>query len=239
MLKLIPATDRYHATPTNWLSSYYLFSFADYHDADNEHFGPLRAFNDATIQGKGGYPQQPRSEMEIVTLVLEGEIKHEDTMGNHGTVTKGDAQRITAGTGLAHAEMNATDTPTHIYQIWLMPGQAALAPSYEQKDVSLFGPSNELVPVASGQKVLEDLLFINSNSTIYWCNLDAEKTVRFKTFPIRNTFLYVMQGKLFVNGLDVGPNDQIRATDEHVLEIQATEDARFVLLDLPAVVANY
>lgn len=239
MLKLIPATDRYHATPTNWLSSYYLLSFADYNDPDNEHFGPLRAFNDATIQGKGGYPQQPRSEMEIVTLVLEGELQHEDTMGNRGTVGKGDAQRITAGTGMAHAEMNATDSPTRIYQLWLMPGQPSLTPSYEQKDVRLFGASNKLVPIASGQKVLEDLLFINSNSTIYWCNLDSDEKVLFKTFPIRNTFIYVMEGMLFVNGIDLGPNDQLRATDEHVLEIQATRDARFVLLDLPASPANY
>ncbi|OWP62064.1 pirin family protein [Hymenobacter amundsenii] len=239
MMKLIPSTDRYHATPTNWLSSYYLFSFADYNEPDNTNFGPLRAFNDATVQGKGGYPQQPRSEMEIVTLVLAGELVHEDTMGNHGTVTKGDAQRLTAGTGIAHAEMNATDTPTHIYQIWLMPGQAALAPSYEQKDVDLFGTSNQLVPVASGQKVLEDLLFINSNSTIYWCNLDNEETVRFKTFPIRCTFIYVMEGQVFVNGLDMGPNDQLRSTNEHVLEIQATQDARFVLIDLPSAEANY
>ncbi|NVO84070.1 pirin family protein [Hymenobacter terrestris] len=239
MLKLIPATDRYHATPTNWLSSYYLLSYADYNDSDNEHFGPLRAFNDATIQGKGGYPQQPRSEMEIVTLILDGELQHDDTVGNRGTIKKGDAQRITAGTGLAHAEMNATDTPTHIYQIWLLPSQSGLAPCYEQKDVSLFDTSNKLIPVASGQKVLEDLLYINSNSTIYWCNLDADETVRFKTFPIRNTFIYVLEGQIFVNGLDVGTSDQLRATDEHVLEIRATADARFVLLDLPGSPANY
>ena len=122
--------------------------------------------------------------MEIVTLVLDGELVHDDTMGNHGTITKGDAQRMTAGTGLAHAEMNATDTPTHIYQIWLLPSQTGLAPSYEQKDVDLFGTNNELVPVASGQKVLEDVLYINSNSTIYWCNLRRrKKRSGLKPFP--------------------------------------------------------
>ena len=239
MLRLIPATARYHATPTNWLSTYYLLSFADYNDPDNEHFGPLRAFNDATVQGQGGYPQQPRSETEIVTLVLSGELDYDDTIGNRGTIRKGDAQRITAGTGLANSEMNATDAPTHIYQIWLTPSRPGLAPGYEQKDVDLFGARNELIPVASGQKVLEDLLYVNSNSTIYWCNLDADKTVRFKTFPIRNTFLYVFEGHIFVNGLDVGTSDQLRATDEHVLEIRATADARFVLIDLPASPANY
>ncbi|RSK38117.1 pirin family protein [Hymenobacter perfusus] len=239
MLKLIPATDRFHAAPVAWLNSYFLFSFADYYDPENVHFGPLRVFNDDTIQASSGFPQHPHSEMEIVTLVLDGELQHEDTMGNKATIKKGEVQRMTAGTGLAHSEQNATDGAAHIYQLWFLPNQKGLAPSYEQKDVDFLDTKNELVPLVSGQKVLEDVVYMNSNSTVYWCNLSEGKTVMFKTFPIRNTFLYVKEGKIFVNGVDLGPNDQIRSTDEHVLEIQATHDAQFILIDLPAREANY
>jgi len=239
MLKLIPATDRFHAAPVAWLNSYFLFSFADYYDPENVHFGPLRVFNDDTIQANSGFPQHPHSEMEIVTLVLDGELQHEDTMGNKATIKKGEVQRMTAGTGLAHSEQNATDKAAHIYQLWFLPNQKGLAPSYEQKDVDFLDTKNELVPLVSGQKVLEDVVYMNSNSTVYWCNLREGKSVMFKTFPIRNTFLYVKEGNIFVNGVDLGPNDQIRSTDEHVLEIQATHDAQFILIDLPAREANY
>ncbi|MFD2784345.1 pirin family protein [Hymenobacter rubripertinctus] len=239
MFKLIPATDRYHAAPVSWLSSYFLFSFADYHDPQNVHFGPLRVFNDDTVQGNAGFPQHPHSEMEIVTLVLQGELCHEDTMGNRSTITRGEVQRMTAGTGLAHSETNGTDKPVQLYQLWFLPNQKGLAPSYEQKDIDFLDTKNELIPLVSGQKVLEDVVFMNSNSTVYWCNLREEKTVTFKTFPIRNTFIYVKEGALFVGGVDVGPNDQLRITDERVLEIQATKDAQFILIDLPAIEANY
>ena len=240
MLKHIPAINRHHAAPAHWLSSHFLFSFADYFDRNNMHFGPLRVFNDDQIAAKSGFPQHPHSEMEIVTLVLDGTITHRDTMGNDSTIKAGEVQRMTAGTGLAHAELNQDDKPLHLYQLWFLPSQRGLAPSYEQKDLGfLSGNKNELVPIVTGQKVLEDVVYMNSNSTVYWANLDADKEIEFKTFPLRLTFIYVKQGRLFVNGTELGPNDQARLSDEDVVEISAREDAQFVLIDLPASEANY
>ncbi len=240
MLAHIPAADRYHAAPAAWLSSYFLFSFADYFDRDNVHFGPLRVFNDDTVAPQNGFPQHPHSEMEIVTLVLEGEVSHEDTLGNRTTITAGEVQRMTAGTGLAHSEMNRQDKPLHLYQLWFMPSQKGLAPSYEQKDLGFINSKkNELVPLVTGQRVLDDVVYINSNSTIYWANLDHSKTVVFRTFPIRLTFIYVKQGSLTVNGSTLGPSDQARISSEDVLEITATQDAQFMLIDLPGSEANY
>ena len=240
MLAFIPAADRHHAAPTAWLSSYFLFSFADYFDRGNMHFGPLRVFNDDSIAPQNGFPQHPHSEMEIVTLVLEGEVSHEDTLGNRTTIRAGEVQRMTAGTGVAHSEMNCQDKPLHLYQLWFMPSQKGLAPSYEQKDLGfLKGHSNELRPLATGQRVLEDVVYMNSNSTIYWCNLDNEKEVIFKTFPIRLTFIYVSQGAIRVNGTGLGLNDQVRIDAEDVLTIQATKDSQFILIDLPGSEANY
>ncbi|MEJ7666673.1 MAG: pirin family protein [Hymenobacter sp.] len=240
MLAYISAADRHHAAPTTWLSSYFLFSFADYFDRNNMHFGPLRVFNDDTVAPQNGFPQHPHSEMEIITLVLEGEVSHEDTLGNRTTIQAGEVQRMTAGTGVAHSEMNRQDQPLHLYQLWFMPSQKGLAPSYEQKDLGfLKGHSNELRPLATGQRVLEDVVYLNSNSTIYWCNLDNEKEVIFKTFPIRLTFIYVKEGAIRVNGTGLGINDQVRIDAEDVLTIQATKDAQFILIDLPGSEANY
>ncbi|RZK16210.1 MAG: pirin family protein [Hymenobacter sp.] len=240
MLALITAAQRHHASPAAWLSSYFLFSFADYFDKANMHFGPLRVFNDDSVAPQNGFPQHPHSEMEIVTLVLEGEVTHEDTMGNRTTIQAGEVQRMTAGTGLAHSEMNRQDSQLHLYQLWFVPSQRGLAPSYEQKDLSfLSSQKNELVPLVTGQKVLEDVVYLNSNSTIYWSRLDTDKQVVFKTFPLRLTFIYVKQGSLLVNGTALAPNDQARLTAEEVVEITATKDAEFILIDLPGSEANY
>ena len=133
MLKYIPATDRHHAAPATWLSSHFLFSFADYFDRDNMHFGPLRVFNDDNMAPQSGFPQHPHSEMEIVTLVLDGEITHRDTMGNETSIKAGEVQRMTAGTGLAHAEINQQDKPLHLTSCGLFPASAAWPPATSRK----------------------------------------------------------------------------------------------------------
>lgn len=240
MLAYISAAQRHHAAPATWLSSYFLFSFADYFDRNNMHFGPLRVFNDDTVAPQNGFPQHPHSEMEIVTLVLDGEVTHEDTMGNRTAIQAGEVQRMTAGTGLAHSEMNRQDGQLHLYQLWFMPSQRGLAPSYEQKDLGfLNSKKNELIPLVTGQKVLEDVVYMNSNSTVYWARLDVDKRITFKTFPLRLTFIYVKQGSLLVNGTALGPNDQARLTTEEVVDIVATKEAQFILIDLPGSEANY
>ncbi len=240
MLKYISSADRHHAAPASWLSSYFLFSFADYLDRDNMHFGPLRVFNDDSVAAQSGFPQHPHSEMEIVTLVLEGEVSHEDTMGNKTTITAGEVQRMTAGTGMAHSEFNRQDEALHLYQLWFIPGQKGLAPSYEQKDIGFTsGNKNKLVPLATGQKVLEDVVYMNSNSTIYWSNLDEDNEIEFKTFPIRLTFIYVKEGSIFVNGTELGPNNQARMTNDDVVHIRAIKDSQFIMIDLPSAESNY
>ena len=240
MLALITAAQRHHAAPATWLSSYFLLSFADYFDKDNVHFGPLRVFNDDTVAPQNGFPQHPHSEMEIVTLVLEGEVSHEDTLGNRTSITAGEVQRMTAGTGLAHSEMNRQSSQLHLYQLWFIPSQKGLAPSYEQKDLSfLKSKKNQLVPLVTGQKVLEDVVYMNSNSTVYWARLDTDAQLLFRTFALRLTFIYVKQGSLLVNGVAVTTNDQARLTAEEVVDIKATKDAEFILIDLPGSEANY
>ncbi|MDX5347122.1 MAG: pirin family protein [Hymenobacteraceae bacterium] len=239
MIKLIKAADRHLSTPADWLRSYFLFSFADYYDPQNMHFGPLRVFNDDYIAPQSGFPAHPHHEMEIVTIVLEGEITHTDSIGNDKKIKAGEVQRMTAGTGITHSEMNKTDKELHLYQLWIFPNKKGLKPSYEQKKIDFLDTKNELIPLATGQKVLEDVIYLNSNSTIYFANLEEGKEINFHTYDIRSTFIYLKEGEVYVNGMQTDKNDQLRCEKLEVLNIKATKDSSFILIDLPAVEANY
>jgi redox-sensitive bicupin YhaK (pirin superfamily) len=238
MVKLINGINRHQST-NGWLNSYFLFSFADYYDPQNMSFGPLRVFNDDTIAPKSGFPQHPHSEMEIVTIVLEGHLAHEDSLGNKTTIGEGEVQRMTAGTGIVHTERNDTDKPAHLYQLWFLPNKNGLAPSYEQKRIDFLDTKNELVPLVTGQKVLEDVVYMNSNSTIYYGNLKDGKDFDFQTFDIRKTLLYLIEGELFVNGVQATTSDQVRIEKVDVVSVKAAKDSKFILIDVPAVEANY
>jgi len=238
MVELIRSSDR-HLSSQDWLKSYFLFSFADYYDPDNMHFGPLRVFNDDTVAPKSGFPMHPHSEMEIVSVVLKGEITHKDSLGNERTIKAGEVQRMTAGTGITHSEMNNSDEELHMYQLWFFPNRRGLQPSYEQKKMDFLDSDNELIPLATGQKVLEDVIYMNSNSTVYYANLKEDKEIDFKTFDIRQSLVYLTEGQMFVNGVEVGKNDQLRISKVDVVKLRAAKNSSFVLIDLPAVEANY
>ncbi len=238
MVKLINAEDRHYST-AGWLKSHFLFSFADYYDPNNMNFGPLRVFNDDYIAPHSGFPAHPHSEMEIVTIVLDGEVSHEDSMGNKTVIGAGDVQRMTAGTGITHTETNNTDKELHLLQLWFIPNKRGLNPSYEQKHVDFADSKNELITLVTGQKVLEDVVFMNSNSTVYYAHLKKDKEIDFKTFDIRRTLIYVLDGELFANGMQATVNDQLRIDDESAILIRASQDCSFILIDVPAVEANY
>src|SRR6476620_2860675 len=170
MVELIKSSER-HLSSMGWLKSYFLFSFADYYDPNNIQFGPLRVFNDDYIAAKSGFPMHPHSDMEIVTIVLKGAITHKDSIGNEKVITAGEVQRMTAGTGLTHSEQNSGDEELHLYYLWFFPNRKGLQPSYEQKKLDFLDSSNELIPLVTGQKVLDDVVYMNNNSTVYYANL--------------------------------------------------------------------
>ena len=134
-MRIIRAKDRFHLE-SDWLSAYWLFSFDRYYDPNNMTFGPLRVFNHDTVAGGGGFPTHPHREMEIVTYVLEGALRHKDSTGGAGLIRAGEVQRMTAGSGVAHSEFNASEeAPVKLLQMWVLPERAELTPSYEQKQL--------------------------------------------------------------------------------------------------------
>ena len=150
MIDVRRAHERFH-TDLGWLDSWHSFSFGPHHDPANTHHGLLLVSNDDSVAGGGGFPPHAHRDMEIVSWVLEGRLEHRDSEGNHGVITPGLAQRMSAGSGIRHAEMNASATePLRFVQMWVRPDRVGITPGYEQVDVSAALDAGGLVPVASG-----------------------------------------------------------------------------------------
>lgn len=228
MREIIPANKR-HFTDHGWLKTYWLFSFSNYYDPDNIDFGSLRVFNDDVVDPGGGFPTHPHKEMEIISIVLDGQLTHADSMGSKGTIGQCEVQRMSAGTGLTHSEYNDGDTPTHFYQIWLYPDEKGLEPAYEQKCFTEAGRRNVLQAVASGRGD-EGALTIHVDATIYLSDLDAGKSVVVPGEGERLTFMYVRSGRVTVGEDQLGAGDQLRVAHNDEIRVIADEDASFTLI---------
>ncbi|SLM32352.1 putative Quercetin 2,3-dioxygenase [Desulfamplus magnetovallimortis] len=232
MIQIVKADNR-HFSDFGWLKTYWLFSFSNYYDPQNIQFGALRVFNDDIVDPGSGFPTHPHEEMEIITIVLDGEMTHKDSMGNETVIKAGDVQRMSAGTGLTHSEYNLAEIPVHFYQIWIYPDEAGLAPSYDQKRFDTQEWHNKLFPVASGQKIPGAVTF-HSNATIYRCKLDKGKDVIHKFTDGRRIFLYLTEGCILANDKMLVSKDQARIDIENQLIVNAQEDSDFILIDVPS-----
>ena len=232
MMDIIKAEQR-HFSDFKWLQTYWLFSFSSYFDPHNIQFGALRVFNDDVVQPGKGFPTHPHEEMEIVTVVLDGEMTHEDSMGNKAVIKAGDVQRMSAGTGLTHSEFNLADTPVHFYQIWIFPDKGGLNPSYDQNTFEPVQWKNCLLPVASGQGIPGTVTF-HTDATIYRAALDAGTEVVSERTAGRRVFTYVTTGRLNVNGAELSASDQARADVDEPLRWKAIGDSEFIVIDVPS-----
>jgi len=232
MIKIVEA-DKRHFSDFGWLKTYWLFSFSSYYDPDNIQFGALRVFNDDVVEPGTGFPTHPHEEMEIITVVLDGEMTHEDSMGNKSVIRKGDVQRMSAGTGLTHSEFNLAKESVHFYQIWILPDERGLTPSYDQKRFDAAPWKNALYPVASGQG-LPDTVTFHTNATIYLADLGSGRQISFDTDESRRIFVYVTAGELKINGQDVRNKDQARIDLENNIQIEAARDSSMILVDVPS-----
>jgi len=242
MIQIIRSQDRYHFE-TDWLSTYWHFSFDHYYDPANVQFGPLRVFNDDVIRPGGGFPLHGHKEMEIVTYVIEGELEHRDSMGNIGRIGPGEVQRMSAGTGVRHSEYNASqEKPLRLVQLWVLPAVKGLAPSWEQKKFTREERAGKLLPVAvpaeSGNT--NGAVKIHQDATIYASVLRTGDSVTHELGGGRRAYLFVVNGEVELNGqvLSRGPErlgagDQARIVDESKLVLTGKSDAELLLLDLP------
>ncbi|MBC7658304.1 MAG: pirin family protein [Chitinophagaceae bacterium] len=215
-----------------WLNSRHSFSFADYHDPKHMRFGPLRVINEDQIEGGTGFGQHPHRDMEIISYVMEGALTHQDSMGNKAVIKPGEIQRMSAGTGVVHAEENESkDKKTHFLQIWVMPDQLKVKPSYGQKSFAEDLEKKDLVLVLS-KTGRDGSLSINQDADIYLSKLKAGKSLTFGADPKRAIWVQMIEGQLKVNDTEVKAGDGVALTEEKSIDLAAIQDAEFLLFDM-------
>ncbi len=237
MIQITKSNLRYHFE-TDWLSTYWHFSFDHYYDPANISFGPLRVFNDDVVQPAGGFPMHPHREMEIVTIPISGCLEHRDSEGNQGVVGPNEIQRMSAGTGITHSEFNASKKePVHLMQIWVQPAVRGLEPGWEQKSFAPEARQGVLLPVASGEERLlkgqNGMVQIHQDTTFYLSSLLAGKNVQHELRPGRRAYLFVIDGHLTFNMNKLEKGDLAKITDEKLLDFKSHPSSEFLLIDLP------
>ncbi len=213
------ANERFH-TEIDWLDSWHSFSFSEHYDPKNTHFGLLRVLNDDVVNAGGGFGTHPHRDMEIVTWVLEGALEHRDSEGNVGVITRDVAQRMSAGTGIRHSEVNASQSePVHLLQMWVPPDAFGDPPGYEQRDISNDIVSDSLFPLASGAEHIDSAIHINQDDATLWiARLTEGGTVTIPGTPFVHVFVARGTATLEAAG-ELAPGDAVRITDPADLRV--------------------
>jgi redox-sensitive bicupin YhaK (pirin superfamily) len=232
MINIIPSEERYHAD-MGWLDTRWHFSFGDYYDPTNMSWGPLRVFNDDIVQGGGGFPMHPHRDMEIITYMISGELRHADSIGNTDVLHTGEVQVMSAGKGILHSEVNNSKTqPLRLMQIWIEPRNLGRKPRWEQRQFKPEHRANRLFPIVSSGNIPGSLA-IDQDAAIYVSSLEAGKSVKHDSAAGRRAYLFVINGEISLNGKALHAGDQARIEDEPSLDVSATKDSELILLDLP------
>jgi len=231
MIQIRKSDTRGHAN-LGWLDSRFSFSFAEYFDPQHVEFRTLRVMNDDRIAGGGGFPTHPHRDMEIVTYVLDGELAHKDSMGNGSVIKPGDVQYMSAGTGVAHSEFNASDkTPVHMYQIWMFPDKKGYTPTYDQKHFSAVEKQGKLRLVVSSDG-RDGSVKIRQGNELYATVLAPGESVKHSLQSERHAYVQVARGSVTLNGTKLAAGDGAAVSQEKALELTGVEDAEVLLFDL-------
>ncbi len=231
MIRIHKSNERGHADH-GWLDSRFSFSFAEYCDPAHVQFRTLRVMNDDRIAGGGGFPTHPHRDMEIVTYVLEGALAHKDSMGNGSVIGSGDVQYMSAGTGVAHSEFNASKKePVHMYQIWMFPDKKNYEPTYDQKHFSESEKRGKLRLVVSPDG-REGSVKIRQSNELYATILGAGDTVKHELKPDRHAYVQVARGCVKLNGKELETGDGAAISEEKSLQLTGVKDAEVLLFDL-------
>ncbi|MBB2145692.1 pirin family protein [Pedobacter sp. LMG 31464] len=217
-----------------WLKSYQSFSFAGYYNPERINFGALRVLNDDIVTGGKGFGEHPHDNMEIISIPLEGELQHKDSMGNTATIKAGEIQVMSAGTGIYHSEYNPDATkPAKFLQIWLFPNKRNVTPRYDQIEVNTANKQNEFVQILSPNK--DDAgVWIYQDAWFNLANFDANTTKTYSFHKEGNgLYVFVLKGKVEVNGEALDTRDGFGIWDTNSVEIKAIADAEFLLMEVP------
>jgi redox-sensitive bicupin YhaK (pirin superfamily) len=227
------ASSRGHANH-GWLNAYHSFSFASWYNPERIQFGMLRVLNDDTVAAGMGFGTHPHDNMEIITIPLEGDLAHKDSMGNAATIKTGDVQVMSAGTGIQHSEFNPNaDQHTKLFQIWLFPKYRNVEPRYQQITLDSTKQKNEFAQILSPNEEDEGV-WIHQDAWFYLSDFDKNFAKKLALKKEGNGF-YIMniEGEIEVNGEKLEKRDAIGIWETNELEIKANSDSRFLIMEIP------
>ena len=227
------AATRGHANH-GWLDSWHTFSFASYHDPHRVHFGALRVLNDDTVLGGAGFGRHPHDNMEIISIPLEGELEHADSIGNVQVIRQGDVQVMSAGTGIVHSEKNKNGhLPVRFLQIWVFPNQKNVQSRYAQQHFSDAQKHNKLITVVSpmgypeGVNIYQDAWFSMGR-------LDSGLTLTYDLKKSGNgVYAFLIEGDVTINEIVLNRRDGLGITEQDQLQITANSKAELLLMEVP------
>ena len=231
MINIRKANDRGHFNH-GWLDTYHTFSFGDYYEASQMSFRALRVMNEDRVAPGMGFGMHGHRDMEIVTYVLSGALAHQDSLGHGETLRPGELQRMSAGSGIRHSEINPSATkPVHLYQIWLLPRETGQTPSYEQKAFDLAGRTSQWQLVASPDGA-QGSLTIHNDTRIHLAVLPAGQSLAYDINPSRHAWLQVMRGQIHANDAALFAGDGAALSAEARLNLKSDDESEVMLFDL-------
>jgi quercetin 2,3-dioxygenase len=231
MINVRRSQERGHAQH-GWLDSYHTFSFADYHDPAHMGFRALRVINEDRVEGGQGFGKHSHRDMEIISYVLEGGLAHKDSMGTGEVIRPGDVQRMSAGTGVTHSELNASPRePVHFLQIWLMPDQRGITPSYEQKTFSRQDKAGRLRLVASPDG-RDGSVTVHTDARLFAGLFDKGQAAELPLAAGRHAWVHLVHGKATVNGTALAAGDAVALSGERLVQIEGMDASELLVFDL-------
>ena len=231
MMKIRAANERGHANH-GWLDSYHTFSFAGYYDPNHMGFRSLRVINEDRVAPGQGFGTHPHNNMEIISYVLEGGLSHKDSMGTGSIIRPGEVQRMSAGTGVTHSEFNASNAElVHFLQIWLLPAEKGITPSYEQKAFSAEEKNGRFRLVASPD-AREGSVKIHTHAELYAGLFEKGQQAKYELKQGRHAWVHVAKGTASINGHLLEAGDAMALSAEPAVEVEGYYKSEVLLFDL-------
>ncbi len=233
MRQIIHKADSRGHSLNDWLDSYHTFSFDQYHNPKRMHFGALRVLNDDRIAAGGGFGIHPHSNMEIITIPLKGKLKHGDSKNNSSVIAPGDIQTMSAGSGIYHSEVNASnDEAVEILQIWVMPEKLNTPPTYEDYDIRSLRRENELALIVSPNGDAPASMLQRT-----WFSIGEFKTGKVVKYQLHNVnygvYIFVIEGKVQIGKTVLIRRDAMGVYDTERVEIEVQKDSHILLIEVP------
>jgi quercetin 2,3-dioxygenase len=218
-----------------WLNSFHTFSFANYHDPKRVNFGALRVLNDDTVSGGMGFGTHPHQNMEIISIPLEGELLHKDSMGNTAVIKKGEVQIMSAGTGVQHSEKNKdAKNQVKFLQIWVFPQTTNTVPRYDQQSYDLDTQINNFVKIVSPLNSIDSGVKINQNAWFSLAKLENSKNIRYKMNDISNgVYLFVLDGAIKINEQELHSRDGYSIYNTSEFTISTLTETNILAIEVP------